>query len=95
MVAASVESTTLAFIAYDASAQRLWLEFRSRAVYCYLGVPPAVHQALLDASSKGAYFNRSIRGRFPYQRESDALPQALRIRLHQPPNPFRPDGAPF
>ena len=71
MLATTVESITLATIAYDAPAQRLWLEFRSRAVYCYFGVPPAVHQGLLAAPSKGTYFNRNIRARFPYHREPD------------------------
>ena len=31
-------------------------------------VPPTVFRALLSAQSKGAYFNRSIRNRFRYQR---------------------------
>ena len=69
MLAAAVESTTLATVAYDAQGQLLWLEFRSRAVYCYFGVPPAVHQDLMAAPSKGTYFNRNIRGRFPYHKE--------------------------
>jgi len=43
----------------------LRLEFRSRAIYDYYGVPAAVDEALLGAPSKGSYFNRVIRGRFP------------------------------
>ena len=43
MLATAVDSTTLAAIAYDGAAQLLWLEFRSRAVYRYSGVPPEVH----------------------------------------------------
>ena len=74
MLTAAVQSTTLASIAYDAPGQRLWLEFRSRAVYCYFGVPPAVYQALIAATSKGAYFNRSIRGHFPYHRQPLGAP---------------------
>ena len=70
-LAAAVQSTTLATVVYHTHTQRLWLEFRSRAVYCYLGVPPTVHQGLMSASSKGAYFNQNIRGRFPYHREAD------------------------
>jgi len=67
MRVATVESTTLAAIAYDEARELLQLEFCTRAVYLYFGVPPAVHQALLDAPSKGRYFNRNIRGRFPYR----------------------------
>ena len=62
----AVESATLAALAYDDVGQVLQLEFRSRTIYRYFGVPAAVHQALLLAPSKGSYFNRVIRGRFPY-----------------------------
>jgi len=63
----AVDSTTLATISYDEARELLQLEFCSRAVYLYIGVPPAVHQALLGAPSKGRYFNQSIRGRFSYR----------------------------
>ena len=62
----AVESTTLATVAYDKARELLQLEFRSRAIYQYFGVAAAVHEALLGAPSKGSYFNRFIRGRFPY-----------------------------
>jgi hypothetical protein len=62
----AVESTTLLTVAYDDSRKLLQLEFRSRAIYQYFGVPAAVHQGLLRADSKGSYFNQVIRGRFPY-----------------------------
>ena len=62
----AVESTTLATVAYDKARGLLQLVFRSRAIYRYFGVAAAVHEALLGAPSKGSYFNRFIRGRFPY-----------------------------
>ena len=62
----TVESTTLATVAYDDARELLQLEFRSGAIYLYLSVPAAVHQALLDAPSKGRYFNRAIRAQFSY-----------------------------
>jgi len=65
-----VESATLATIAYDELRELLRLEFCSQAIYIYWGVPVIVHQDLLSAPSKGRYFNRAIRGRFPYQRVS-------------------------
>jgi hypothetical protein len=68
----AVESTTLATVAYDDVRELLRLEFRSRAIYQYSGVPPAVCQALLQAPSIGSYFNRVIRGRFPYTLVSNA-----------------------
>ena len=71
MLVHAVESTTLATVAYEFAEQQLWLEFRNRAVYRYSGVPSAVHQGLLAATSKGVYFNRHIRGRFPFQKTND------------------------
>jgi hypothetical protein len=62
----AVESTTLATVAYDDVRELLQLEFRSHAIYQYFGVPATVHEGLLRARSKGGYFNRVIRGRFPY-----------------------------
>ncbi|MEK9134085.1 MAG: KTSC domain-containing protein [Pseudomonadota bacterium] len=67
MNSTAVESITLATVAYDDARELLQLEFRSRAIYQYFGVPAAVHEALLRAPSKGSYFNRAIRGRFPYR----------------------------
>jgi len=67
----AVESSTLATVAYDAARELLQLEFRSQAIYEYVGVPATVHQDLLGAPSKGSYFNQAIRGRFPYRRVSD------------------------
>jgi hypothetical protein len=69
-----VASTTLSTIAYDGIRNLLQLEFRSRAVYQYFGVPVAVHEALLDAPSKGSYFNLTIRGRYPFVRVGGLLP---------------------
>ena len=63
---ATVKSTTLATVGYDEAGELLQLEFCSRAVYLYFGVPAVVHQALLGARSKGRYFNRTIRGQFPF-----------------------------
>ena len=64
----AVESSTISAVGYDAARKLLELEFSSRAVHHYFGVPAALHQSLLEAPSKGSFFNRSIRGRFPYRR---------------------------
>jgi hypothetical protein len=68
MPVTALESTTLAGVAYDNSTEVLRLEFRSRAIYCYFGVPHRIYRELLEAESKGSYFNRNVRGRFPFQR---------------------------
>ena len=77
----AVQSTTLVTVSYDDARELLQLEFCSRAVYQYFSVPPAVHQSLLDASSKGRYFNHAIRGHFPYRliSEFDAAPRRAEI----------------
>ena len=69
----AVESSTLATIGYDDARDLLQLEFRSRAIYHYFGVPAVVHADLLRAPSKGRYFNQVIRGRFPYGLASKAV----------------------
>jgi KTSC domain-containing protein len=66
----TVQSTTLATVIYDEAREVLPLEFRRRALYQYGGVPRRVHEALLGAPSQGRYFNRAIRGRFPFTRIS-------------------------
>lgn len=68
----AVESTTLATVAYDDTRELLQLEFRSRAVYHYFGVPATVHDVLLAAPSKGRYFNQAIRGRYAFVRVAPA-----------------------
>jgi KTSC domain len=67
MNSTTVESTALAAVAYEESQKALQLEFRSGARYEYIGVPAGVHEELLDAASKGSYFNRAIRGRYSYR----------------------------
>lgn len=66
MQVVTVESTALATVGYDEARELLQVEFGGRAIYHYFGVPAAVHQGLLAAPSKGCYFNRAIRGRFPF-----------------------------
>ncbi len=66
-----VESSTLAAIGYDDAREILVLEFRRHAVYSYFGVPGALYEGLLSASSKGKYFNGEIRGHFLHSRVGD------------------------
>lgn len=66
MDATRVKSTTLAAVAYDGHRDLLQLHFQDGTMYHYFGVPAQTHQELLAADSKGGYFNRRIRGQFPY-----------------------------
>lgn len=62
----AVDSTTLRTVGYDAERQLLQIEFHDRSLYQYSDVPAAIYEELMQAPSKGAYFNRSIRATFDY-----------------------------
>jgi len=62
----SLDSSTLAAVAYDDRRGELPLDFHDGARYAYSGVAPELFRDLLCATSKGFFFNRYIRGRFPY-----------------------------
>jgi hypothetical protein len=62
----NLNSTSLTATVYLNSQALLELEFRSGDVYHYFGVPPETYEALLQAPSKGSYFNHYIRNCFDY-----------------------------
>jgi hypothetical protein len=62
----AVNSTTLRTVGYDTEHQLLQIEFQNRSIYQYFEVPATVYEELMQAPSKGAYFNRSIRPRFDF-----------------------------
>ena len=66
-----ISSTTLVSVEYDGARELLELEFCSRAIYQYFGVPAEVHSGLLSSSSKGAYFNEIIRNRYQFARVAE------------------------
>lgn len=61
-----LDSTTLAAAAYDDRRETLQLDFRDGTRYLYSGIAPSLYRQLLRAVSKGSFFNRHIRSRFPY-----------------------------
>lgn len=65
IVIVAVESSSIALVGYDFTQGLLQLEFCSRSIYHYFGVPASVHEALLESQSKRSYFNRAIRWRSP------------------------------
>jgi hypothetical protein len=65
----ALESKMLSAAAYDDSKQILYLRFRNTgAVYRYFDFPAAIHQAFLDAESKGRFFRSHIRDHFRFER---------------------------
>jgi hypothetical protein len=59
-----VDSTHLAQVGHDPQERTLQVAFRDSSVYQYFGVPTPTAQALLDAESKGQFFNRNIRSKY-------------------------------
>ncbi|MEJ2792085.1 KTSC domain-containing protein [Iodobacter sp. LRB] len=57
----SVSSSNLKAVGYDPASQTLQIAFRNGGRYEYYNVPPAIHAALMAASSKGAYFHARIK----------------------------------
>ena len=66
MTITAVDSTSLRTVGYDAERQLLQVEFHNRSIYQYFEVPATVYRELMQAPSKGAYFNRSIRPSFDF-----------------------------
>ena len=53
---------------YDPAEHTLAVTFVTGRRYAYLGVPEDVARDLRKASSKGEYFNATIRDRYPFER---------------------------
>lgn len=58
---------------YDAAQRVLRVTFTSGRRYAYHGVPPDLPEAWRAAFSKGVFFNRHIRDRFPATAEGRDL----------------------
>lgn len=56
-----VESSNIASIGYNLETLTLEVEFRHSGVYQYFGVPPDVHEGLLNSGSKGTFFSQFVR----------------------------------
>lgn len=59
-----VESTVIEAIGYS---RVLEIRFESGQVYQYYDVPDDIFDAMLNAPSKGKFFNQNIRGKFRYR----------------------------
>jgi hypothetical protein len=57
-------SSDIAAVRYSAGDAVLEVRFVAGRSYRYYGVPGELFEALLEAASKGAFFNREIRGRY-------------------------------
>jgi hypothetical protein len=61
-----VQSSVMTFVKYDDDACELDITFTSGKTYRYREVPVEIYDGLLDAESKGEFFNDSIKDAFVY-----------------------------
>ena len=57
-----VSSTAIRAVGYDGYTSAI--KFNNGRIYDHHGVPFSVYEGLIQASSRGAYYNRRIRGRY-------------------------------
>lgn len=62
----TVQSSSVAAVAYDPATSTLEIEFTSGAAYHYTDVEAEAFLELLAASSIGRHFVQEIKGRYPY-----------------------------
>lgn len=63
----TVQSSSIAAVGYDAANQTLEVQFHNGHAYRYEDVPASVHRELMDAESKGRFFNESIKDQYPFR----------------------------
>ena len=56
----------MTYVHYDEDPAELDVTFASGKIYRYAGVPLATYVGLLEADSKGEFFNENIKDVFPY-----------------------------
>ncbi|WP_458122065.1 KTSC domain-containing protein [Paenibacillus sp. Z6-24] len=64
----AVGSSNLVAVSYDRDRSILYVQFRNGHDYVYYNVPSDMYYRLLDAPSRGAFFNKNIARRFHYAR---------------------------
>jgi hypothetical protein len=65
-----VESSLLNKVGYDPETQTLVVQMNNSSDrYVYSDVPQSVYDGLMDASSKGSFYVKKIKGQYPSQRK--------------------------
>ena len=60
----AVRSSAMTAVGYDPATRRMKIRFEQGHSYDFCGVPSTIHNGLMAALSKGAYYNQHIRDRF-------------------------------
>jgi hypothetical protein len=61
-----VQSSVMTFVKYDDDACELDITFTGGKTYRYLQVPSEIYDGLLDAESKGEFFNDNVKDAFVF-----------------------------
>lgn len=56
-----VDSTAMLSVGYNSKTHILEIEFPAHTIYDYLDVPEYKYTALMNAESKGEYYNKAIK----------------------------------
>ncbi len=64
-----VDSSNIEAIGYDAGAQELHVQFLNGGYYVYQNVPRNVFDELMNASSKGSFLNREVKGVYQFTKQ--------------------------
>lgn len=59
-----VRSSAIRAVGYDAASMRMRILFQQGHTYDFCRVPENVYQALMNAYSKGSYYNDHIKDRY-------------------------------
>lgn len=59
-----VNSSAMGAVGYDPSSKRMKIRFDQGDTYDYCGVPQSVFDGLMNAHSKGGYYNDHIKDRY-------------------------------
>jgi len=61
----AVNSSAIRRVGYDPSTRRMKIVFAQGHDYDFCNVPPGIYRELLEAASKGRYYNDNIKDRYP------------------------------
>ena len=63
-----VTSSNLLAIGYDPSNETLRIRFKNNTIYDFYNVPLKLYEGLMNANSKGKYFQAYIKDKYPYNK---------------------------
>ncbi|MBB6107804.1 KTSC domain-containing protein [Mucilaginibacter lappiensis] len=68
-------SAVIAAYEYDKLSETLTIQYHSGKIYNYLNVPEKVFREMRSTMVKGIWFNRHIKGKYPFEEVTPGLKQ--------------------